>query len=402
MQDSSQKTAISLEKKYHFQIYDRFPVTFVEGKGARVIDDTGKEYIDALGGIAVNSVGHCHPNVVDAIKKQSEKIIHISNFYYNIPQSKLAKLLVEVSGLDKVFFCNSGAEAVEGAIKLARRFAYEQHKLGDIIGMENCFHGRTIATITLGKEKYQRGFGPLPSGFKTIALNDTAALENIIESPVIAIILETIQGESGIYPANVNFLQKIRKICDEKGIVLILDEVQCGLGRAGKLFAYQYYNIIPDILILAKALGGGVPIGAVLAKNEIAEVFHYGDHGTTFGGNPLACAAALATVQTIIGEELPDKAEKKGQYFRRKLEEINKNNIHIADIRGMGLMIGIELTLNTRSIVLKMFEKGVLANNIGENIIRFVPPLVITYGDLDKIIEILKESIEEIEKNNNS
>jgi acetylornithine/N-succinyldiaminopimelate aminotransferase len=385
-----------LDKEHHFGIYDRFPVIFTEGTGTRIKDSHGKEYIDFLAGIAVNNLGHCHPRVVDAIRAQAGKLIHISNYYYNEPQTELAELISKITGLDKVFFCNSGAEAVEGALKLARKFAFERGKRGKIVCMTNCFHGRTLATIAMGKKRYQQGFGPLPGGFIKMEFNDVDALVNYDFSNTIAVILETVQGEGGVYPADREFLLNIREICDREGALLILDEIQCGFGRTGQMFAYQHYGILPDILALAKALGGGVPIGAVAAKREIADAFQFGDHGTTFGGNPLASAAALAAVNAIINENCVDNSKEKGDYFRKKLKDLAQKSENIVEVRGIGLMIGLEIKPNAKDVVKKMFQKGILVNNIGDNIIRFVPPLIVTQTEIDHVVQILDQALQEV------
>ena len=283
----------SLYDDKHFHTYRRFPLTLIKGRGTRVYDTEGKSYLDALAGIAVNNVGHCHPKVVQAIKEQAENLIHISNLYYNIPQSTLANLLTEVSGFDRVFFCNSGLEANEGALKIARKFGAEHGKTGPVIYFSGCFHGRSIATVTMGKEAFQNGFGPLPDGFKQLPYNDIDALDQIDDSTK-AIFLECIQGEGGIHIGKKDFISKVGKICKEKNILLVVDEIQTGMGRTGKMFAYEHFNIEPDVVTLAKGLGSGLPIGAILAKEDVAKIIQPGDHGSTFGGNPVACAAAIA------------------------------------------------------------------------------------------------------------
>lgn len=385
-----------LEKKHHLQLYKRYPITLVEGKGARVTDSDGKEYIDALAGIAVNSLGHCHPHVVKAIQQQAEQLIHISNLYYNIPQSNLAALLTEVSGMDRVFFSNSGAEAVEGAVKLARRYAWKKGKTGKIYSFENCFHGRTLATIAMGKKKYQEGFDPLPQGFGMLPANDLEAVKKVIEeeNPV-AFIIEPVQGEGGIRPVDPEFFSALDKLLKEHGITLILDEVQCGVARTGKMYAYQHFDVKPDIIASAKALGAGFPIGAVLATEEIASGFDFGIHGTTYGGNPLACAAAYAALRTIVDQDLPREAAEKGAYLIAQLRKKTEGMKEVLDIRGMGLMVGVELSIKGAGVVQKMMEKGVLANATMDTVIRLVPPIVISFDDLDTVIDILIESIKE-------
>lgn len=386
-------------EKYHFDLYGRYPITLVRGKGSKVWDDERNEYIDALAGIAVNSLGHCHPDIVKTIQKQSAKLMHVSNFYYNEPQSDLAEKLAEVSGLDRLFFCNSGAEAVEGAIKLARRFAHKKGQSGVILSMQNSFHGRTLGTIAMGKDKYQQGFDPMPAGFDRIQFNDIKALENRVNEHVIGIVIETIQGEGGIIEASPEFLKKARSLCDQHEIPLILDEVQCGIARTGKMFAYQHYNIQPDILAMAKALGSGFPIGAVAAKQEISTAFDHGSHGTTYGGNPLACAVVLETLRIIEKEDVCEMARVRGNYLMTRLQDLSTNWSAIKEVRGKGLMIGVELTFPGAEVVNEMLKRGVLSNCTSDNVIRLVPPLIITKEEIDKVVEVLVESIKIVEKN---
>lgn len=393
------KTAAHLQEidgQYYLQVYRRQPLTLARGKGARVWDTDGREYIDALAGIAVNSVGHCHPKVVEAIQKQAETLIHISNIYTSEPQIMLAEKLAGLTGLDKVFFCNSGAEAVEGAFKLARKYAHSKGRGGTIISMEGCFHGRTLATIAAGKEKYQKGFEPIPAGFVRIPFNDIDALRNTINDETAAIIFETVQGEGGIRPADVEYMRQVRQLCDETGIVLILDEIQCGVGRTGTFFAYEQYGVVPDILAVAKALGGGMPIGAFAVRQSIADAITFGEHGTTFGGNPLACATALAVIDVVESEGLAAMAASKGARAMQRLKEAAQDIPAIRDVRGMGLMLGVELAFEGKDVVTAMREKGVLSNVTAENVIRIVPPLIISDEELDTVIDVLVESIKEV------
>ncbi|AEF96720.1 acetylornithine transaminase [Methanotorris igneus] len=388
---------IEEEKKYHLQTYGRLPVVLVKGEGMYVYDVNGKKYVDFLAGIGVNNVGHCHPKVVEAIKKQAETLIHTSNIYYTIPQIELAKKLVNLSGLNRAFFCNSGAEANEAAIKLARKYAKEilGKDGGEIITMENAFHGRTITTITATpKPKYQKGYEPLTPGFKYVPFNDIEALKESITDKTVAIMLEPVQGEGGIHVADKEYLRAVRDLCDDKNLVLIFDEVQCGMGRTGKMFAFEHYGVKPDILTLAKALGGGVPIGAMLAKEEIAKAMGYGDHGTTFGGNPLACSAALATIEVIEG--ILGHVEEMGKYFMDKLETLNKKYPFIKEVRGLGLMLGMELEFNGGEIVKKMLEKGYLINCTSDVVLRFLPPLIVEKEHIDGLIKALDEVFSEM------
>lgn len=387
-------TIQNLYEEKQLQTYRRFPLTLIKGKGTKVYDTEGKEYLDALAGIAVNNVGHCHPRVVKAIQDQAESLIHISNLYHNIPQSTLAKLITEVSGFDRVFFCNSGLEANEGAIKIARKLSEQKGKTGPIIYFSGCFHGRSITSITMGKEAFQKGFGPLPEGFKELPYNDINALDQIDDSTR-AIFVECIQGEGGINIGNKNFLKKIGGICKKKDIILVVDEIQTGMGRTGKMFAYEHFDISPDIITLAKGLGSGVPIGAILAKDEAATILVPGDHGSTFGGNPLACAAALANLEVILEENLLGNTKTVGTYLLNQITELAKNYKAIKEVRGVGLMIGIDFGSPCRSIVLNLMEKGLLVSCTAMQVIRLVPPLILTRLEADQIISILKEVLDE-------
>ncbi len=393
MNDTAQKLA----EKYHLDLYSRYPITLTRGEGVTVWDSKGNEYLDALAGIAVNSVGHCHPKVVEAIREQAGRLMHVSNFYYNEPQSRLARRLVEISGLDKVFFCNSGAEAVEGSVKLARKYASLQGKSGQIISMKNCFHGRTLGTISMGKKKYQKGFDPMAPGFEQVPMNDIEALEDRIDSNTAGIILEPVQGEGGIRPVEKDYLQCIRDLCDEYDAVMILDEIQCGIARTGHMYAYQRYGIQPDIVASAKALGGGFPIGAVIARGRVADALSHGEHGTTYGGNPLACAASLAALEAIEDENLAEQAHIKGDYCMDQLRSRTEGWEAVTDVRGLGLMIGVELPFEGAEVVNAMLERGVLSNCASGNVMRLVPPLIIEENEIDTLIDVLLESIKEVE-----
>lgn len=394
MKDNAQKLA----DKYHVDLYGRFPLTLTEGSGCHVTASNGKTYLDALAGIAVNCLGYAHPLHVSAIKEQAEKLIHTSNFFYNEPQSKLAKMLAELSGLDKAFFCNSGAEAVEGAVKLARKYAYVKEKSGNIISMKNCFHGRTLGAIAMGKEKYQKGFAPMAPGFEQVEMNDIEQLRERMNDSTVAVIMETIQGEGGIHPVDEAYLKEVRQLCDEHNALLILDEIQCGIGRTGTMFAFQQYDVEPDIITSAKALGGGVPIGAVIAKEHVAAAFNHGEHGTTYGGNPLACAAACATLETIVDQDIAEQAKEKGAYFIHKMRGIAEGWDTIKEVRGRGLMIGVELNFEGAEVVDAMLERGVISNCASDTVMRIVPPLIIKKEELDTIIDALTESIKEVEE----
>jgi len=388
-----------LDEKYYAPTYKRYPVTLVKGKNARVWDDKGKEYIDALAGIAVNVLGHNNEKLVEAINSQAQKLIHISNYFLSEPQALLSKKLVEITGLDRVFFGNSGAEAVEGAIKFARKYAHSKGRGGEIISFSECFHGRTLGTVAMGKEAHKKGFEPIPSGYKKAEFNNIESVKGLVDKNTAAIILEPIQGEGGINVADKNFVNELRNLCDEENIALIFDEVQCGVGRTGYWFVKDYFGVNPDILTSAKGLGGGVPIGAVICKNKISDSIKPGDHGTTFGGNPLATAAALAVLNEIENKNLLEEAKKKGEWFREKIKESSPADLGIKKVRGLGLMIGIELEYDSKPVVDKMLELGVLANATAGKIIRIVPPLTIPEDDLGKVIEVMINAIKSVKQN---
>ncbi len=380
--------------------YNRFPVVLRKGRGIRVWSADGKEYLDFVGGVAANVLGHCHPKVVVAIQKQAQRLIHVSNFYHIEPQIKLAKLLVTNSFADKVFFCNSGAEANEAAIKLARKYAKESHVQHhnqdrfEIITAINSFHGRTLAAVTAtGQEKFQRGFEPLVPGFKYVPFNDFNALEAAITKSTCAVLLEPIQGEGGVKIPADDYLRKVRALCDKHEILLMLDEVQTGIGRTGKLFAYEHYGITPDIMTLAKGLGGGVPIGAMLATEKVASGFKPGNHASTFGGNPLVCAAAIATLETILEDGfILDHCNRMGGYFIERLEQLKEYCEQVVAIRGKGLLIAMELTRDGMPIVKACLERGILINCTGGgNVLRFMPPLTVEEKDIDHLVEALDE-----------
>jgi acetylornithine/N-succinyldiaminopimelate aminotransferase len=385
---------MELSEKVVAHTYARYPVVLVRGKGTRLWDVEGKEYLDFLAGLAVCNLGHCHPKVVKAIQDQAEKLIHVSNFYYIEPQIQLAHLLCKHSFADKVFFCNSGAEANEGAMKLARKYMKETKKEDryEIITMERSFHGRTLATLTAtGQEKYHKGYSPLMPGFKYVPFNDVKAVKDAIDSKTCAILIEPIQGEGGVNCPSEGYLKALREICNEKGILFIFDEVQVGMGRTGKLFAYEHYGVVPDILTLAKSLAGGVPIGALLIKKEITEGFKPGDHASTFGGNPLATAAGVAAVTAMLEEGMLENCSRVGEYFLNRLGEMKKIFPFVADVRGKGLILGMELTIDGGSIVKEMMGRGFLINCTMGNVLRFLPPLIITESEVDQMLETLKQ-----------
>lgn len=396
------KEIIKLGDKYLMRNYGRLPLAPVKGEGVRMWDADEKEYLDFVGGIAVNSLGHCHPAVVDAVARQAGKLIHCSNLYYIEPQVLLAKLLVENSGLDKAFFCNSGAEANEAAIKLARKHAKIKHgpEKVEIVTALKSFHGRTLAAITAtGQPKYQKGFEPLPAGFKYVPFNDLDALEQAVGPATCAVMLEPVQGEGGVNVASRHYLEGVKMLCAEHGALLIFDEVQTGLGRTGRFLAYQHYGIVPDILTLAKALGGGLPIGAMLAGEEVSATFQPGDHASTFGGNPLVCAAALAAMEEMLLGGVVENAAATGAYMYDKLIDLAGKYDFVKEVRGLGLLLGMELAIEGKDIVDGCREKGLLINCVNGNVLRFTPPLTITSKDVDQALELLDEVMAEINSN---
>ncbi|HVJ48356.1 acetylornithine transaminase [Desulfitobacterium sp.] len=374
--------------------YGRLPMALVKGEGSWVWDREGNKYLDFVSGIAVNSLGYKHPAVVQAIQKQAEEILHTSNLYWIPNQIALAKLLVEHSFADKVFFCNSGAEANEAAIKLARKYAklhFGPEKY-EIISLKNSFHGRTLAALTAtGQTKYQAGYEPLPEGFSYTELNNIDDLTKKISDKTAAVIIEPIQGEGGIIPAEPEFLKAARKLCDEKGAVLIFDEVQTGVGRTGKLFAYEWSGVEPDIMTLAKALGGGVPIGAMLAKDSVAAAFKPGDHASTFGGNPLATAAGCAVLNVMLEEGFLEGVQERAEYFKGELQKLADRYQTGEAVRGAGFLLGWPVSKLGSELVNTCREKGLLINFAGGKALRFVPPLNVSFEEIDYAVKILDE-----------
>jgi len=390
---------IENEKKYLIQTYKQPMMVLNRGEGIKVWDLEGRMYYDFIGGIAVNSLGYCHPKIVEAIHKQSKTLIHCSNLFYAAPQIILAKELVKLSCGDRVFFGNSGAEVNEAAIKLAAKYFKEQDKEKyKMIYMKDSFHGRTIATLAAtGKYKYQKDFLPLLPAFKQAIFNDLDTVKEAYDEKVAAIMVEPVQGEGGIHIATAEFLAGLREFCDSKDLLLIFDEIQCGLGRTGKMFAYQNYQVEPDILTLAKPLGGGLPLGALIAKEKFASVFKPGDHGTTFGGNPVACAAAYAFLEVLQQDDLLAECQKKGEYFREKLQVLKtKYADYIKEIRVIGLMVGLEVSKEGPEIVKKMIEEGFLINCTAENVLRFLPPLIVQEEEIDGMINALEKIFKEM------
>lgn len=385
----------NLDKKYYMNTFgDRLPVAFEKGEGIALYSTDGEKYYDFLGGIAVNALGHNNKILTEAIKEQADKVLHTSNLYYIENQAVLAKLLCEHSCADKAFFCSTGAEANEGAIKLAKKYFYNKGSdKYEIISLDKSFHGRTIATVSAtGQEKYQKPYRPLVPGFIQVEPNNFKAVEAAVTDKTAAILIELIQGESGVYPMDKEYVASLRKLCDEKDIILIFDEVQTGMGRTGEYFAHQYYGIEPDIFTCAKALGGGIPIGAVCAKDFVASAFTPGDHGTTFGGNPLACAAGIAVFKAYEQENILDNVKKVSAYFMGALKELKKSYPDkIVDLRNAGLLIGIELKPDISKAVFKGLFENKYLTSLCTNTIRIAPPLIITKSDADGFISALEK-----------
>ncbi|RPH52001.1 MAG: acetylornithine transaminase [Desulfobacteraceae bacterium] len=371
--------------------YKRPPIVIERGKGCVVWDTEGKSYIDFVAGVAVCSLGHAHPGVIKALCAQADLLFHVSNLYYTIPQVELAAWLVENSFADRVFFCNSGAEANEAAIKLARKYFNEKGRYR-IISMERSFHGRTMATLSAtGQDKIKKGYDPVLEGFDFVPFNDVKALADKIGPSTCAVIIEPVQGEGGVRTPDPDYLEKVRKLCDKAGALLIFDEIQTGIGRTGRLFAYQHSGVEPDIMTLAKALGNGLPIGAMLAKENIASAFGHGSHATTFGGTPVITAAALQVLKIISEEKIVDNCRDTGAYFMERLIWLKSRHTSVKDVRGIGLLIGMELDIEGEPLVNKCLEKGFLVNCIQGNILRFVPPLIICRKEIDSLVVCLDE-----------
>jgi len=387
----SNEDIIKLTEAHVLNTYRRFPVAMVRGSGARVWDASGKEYLDFTSGIAVCNLGHCHPVVVKAIQEQAERLIHISNLYHIGPQAELAKLLTDNSFADKVFFCNSGAEANEAAIKLARKFFSDKgERRFKILTMEKSFHGRTFAALAAtGQEKVRKGFEPFLEKFTYLPFNDLSAVEAAMDADTAAVMVEPIQGEGGVNVPDSGYLKGLKEICAKTGALLIFDEVQVGVGRTGRLFAHEHYGVSPHIMTLAKALGGGMAIGAMLVEDSVAKAFGPGSHASTFGGNPLATAAGAATLKTILSEGVLDNCVKMGEYILGVLLRLKDKYAFIKNVRGKGLIIGMEVDVPVAKIVGRCLAEGLLVIGAGENVLRFLPPLTITATEVDEMEEIL-------------
>ena len=395
-QRPSSETTVASADRYLFPTYKRPPFVLVKGEGCRVWDEDGKEYLDFVGGIAVCALGHSSPIVTKALEEQSRTLVHVSNLYYTKPQVELARLLVEHSFADRVFFCNSGAEANEAAIKLARR--YTREKLGPgkhtILCMQGSFHGRTMATLSAtGQTKVQIGYDPLLEGFKFVPFNHLPALRNAVDDTVCAVLLEPIQGEGGIVVPDPDYLMGVKELCREKGLLLIFDEIQTGMGRTGRLFAHEHFGVTPDIMSLAKALGNGLPIGAMLSTEALCGAFGPGSHASTFGGTPLVTAVSKAVVSSLLKDGWLEHCARVGTYFKGRLEALKKRHACIRDVRGMGLMIGVELDRPGAPVLEACLQKGFLINCAQEKVLRFVPPLVVTEKEIDRLLEALDAAL---------
>src|SRR5450432_1963621 len=393
------ETVVRAEEKLLLPTYDRHKILFTRGRGVYLWDSKGKRYLDFLSGIGVNALGHAHPAIQKVLKQQAGKLIHTSNLFYHEYQSELAKRLTKISGLDRAFFCNSGTEAWEGALKLARAYAQEHNSNGHkakwrLLALENSFHGRTFGSLaTTGQEKYRHPFAPLVPGVGFVSFNDVDDLKRQFDGSVCAICLETIQGEGGIRPLTPEFLQAARQLCDRTGALLILDEIQCGLGRTGQYFAYQHYGIQPDIVTVAKPLAAGLPLGALLTTNRVASGMHPGMHGTTFGGGPLACAVAIEFLRVL--DRMLGHIRQTGDYFHGKLEVLKAKHGGVDEIRGMGLMLGMNLDSADRAkaVVSQLLDRGILINRTQDTVLRFLPPYIITKAHVDLVIRALDAAL---------
>ena len=388
-----------MSKNCIMNTYGRYDVTFEKGLGCKLYDIDGKEYVDFVSGVAVNCLGHSHPAIINVLREQSEKLIHISNYYWNTTHTLLAEKLINNSDHSKVFFCNSGTEAVEGALKIARKYGKLKGTEGKnvFLYMDNSFHGRTMGALSVtGQEKYQQDFRPLIDGVRKVNFNDIEDLKRNFDETVCGIIIEPIQGEGGINTANIEFLEEARNLCDKYDALLIFDEIQCGIGRLGSLFAYKKFSVIPDVICIAKALGGGFPIGAVVANEKASMAFVPGDHGSTYGGNPLGCAVGVAVLTELIEGGIIDKIEEKGIYLKERLLKLKDEYNIIDEVKGMGLLIGISLKTEAKKFSNLCFDNGLLVVTAGDNVVRLLPPLNVSKEELDEALVILEIVLSEI------
>ena len=381
-----------------FNTYGRNPIMLVEGRGSKVRDSNGREYLDFIAGLAACPLGHGHPGLAQALCDQAKKLVHVSNLFHIEPQIRLAELLTANCFADKVFFCNSGAEANEGAIKLARKYFHDrgEHDRYHVVTMADSFHGRTLATLAAtGQTKYRNGFEPAVEGFSHVPYGDIKALEQAVSARTAAVLLEPIQGEGGVKMPGPDFLHQVRTLCDDKGCLMMLDEVQTGMGRTGKLFAHQHSDIVPDVMTLAKGLAGGVPIGALLATDKVSKAFVPGTHASTFGGNPLACAAGLTVLGEILSDGFLVSVQEKGAHLRSRLEDLADRHNLVREVRGVGLMQAVDLKQPGAALATAMRDKGVLVNCTAETVLRFLPPLIVTKEEIDEMTAILDSVLSE-------
>lgn len=388
---------IETAEEHLIHTYNRYQIVLDKGDGVRLYDKNGKEYLDFGAGIAVFALGYNNKEYNDTLKNQIDKLIHTSNYFYNEPAAQAAQAITKASGMDRVFFTNSGTEAVEGAVKLAKKYAYLKTGSTDheIIAMEHSFHGRSMGALAVtGNKHYREAFGPMIPGIKFAQFNDLDSVKALVNDKTCAIIFETVQGEGGVYPATKEFIEGVRKLCDERGILLILDEIQCGMGRTGSMFAYQQYEVKPDIVTVAKALGCGVPVGAFLATDEVAKALVPGDHGSTYGGNPLSCAAAVKVFELFDKLDVLDNVRVVGDYLKNELEKIVADYDIVEERRGLGLIQGLQLSINPKNVIAQALDNGLILFSAGTNVIRFVPPLVITKEDVDLMIIKLREALD--------
>ena len=388
---------IETAEEHLIHTYNRYQIVLDKGDGVRLYDKNGKEYLDFGAGIAVFALGYNNKEYNDTLKNQIDKLIHTSNYFYNEPAAQAAQAITKASGMDRVFFTNSGTEAVEGAVKLAKKYAYLKTGSTDheIIAMEHSFHGRSMGALAVtGNKHYREAFGPMIPGIKFAQFNDLDSVKALVNDKTCAIIFETVQGEGGVYPATKEFIEGVRKLCNERGILLILDEIQCGMGRTGSMFAYQQYEVKPDIVTVAKALGCGVPVGAFLATDEVAKALVPGDHGSTYGGNPLSCAAAVKVFELFDKLDVLNNVRVVGDYLKNELEKIVADYDIVEERRGLGLIQGLQLSINPKNVIAQALDKGLILFSAGINVIRFVPPLVITKEDVDLMIIKLREALD--------
>lgn len=391
----SNREVQELTDRYVMQTYARFPIALVKGRGVRVWDADGKEYLDFVAGLAVNSLGHCHPAVARAVADQVNTLLHVSNLYHIEPQARLAKALCDHSFADRVFFCNSGAEANEAAIKLARRYGSERARgRNEILTALNSFHGRTLATLTAtGQEKIRLGYDPLPAGFRHAPFNDLEAAEAAVDHRTAAILVEPVQGEGGVVAPDASYVRGLRRLCDDRGLLLMFDEVQVGMGRTGRLFAYEHFGVEPDVMTLAKALGGGLPLGAMLARERVAESFPPGSHASTFGGNPVVCRAGLAVLETLLEDGLVEHCEAMGSLLREGLEGLAKRFAFVREVRGKGLLLGMEMEGECGPVIRECMREGLLVASAGANVLRMAPPLTIEEEDVAEALSVIERAL---------